>query len=215
MASDKKFYVTPVGVVQPYAYIQRPDTEFNDRGEYRIKLAVPSEQAQKLIDLITKTHETNMAKVKKEAAAKKKRPPKECDMPFYEDEEGNVIFTFKMYGSYDDNGTRKELSLRVYDAKGNRIKDVPNISGGSEGRVEFSLFAFASAAVGCGVKLQLSKFKLLKLVEYKGGNDSFGGDDDADYEGGYVHQAAPKDEFGGDEGDYESDSDDEAEDEDF
>lgn len=204
--STKKFYTTPVGTVQPYAYIQRPDTEYNDRGEYRIKLAIPSDKAQKVIDLIEKTHEANMEKVRAEAKKKGKRAPKECDMPFYEDDNGNVIFTFKMYGSFDDNGTRKELTLRVYDSAGKRIENVPNISGGSEGRVEFSLFAFASAAVGCGVKLQLSKFQLLKLVEYKaGGNDTFGGDDDEleGYEGGYVHQEKPRDEFGNGSEDFE------------
>lgn len=197
MASEKKFITTTIGTVQPYAYIQRPDTEYNDRGEYRIRLALPSTKAQKFIDMIVATHEANMEKQKDEAKKKGKRAPKECDLPFYENDKGEVIFTFKMYGSFEKEGKREELTLRVYDSQGKRIVDVPNISGGSMGRVEFSMFAFTSAAVGCGVKLQLAKFQLLKLVEYTGGgNDTFGsGNEDEDFEGGYVAKDKPRDEF--------------------
>lgn len=218
-ASTKKFITTPLGTVQPYAYIQRPDTEYNDRGEYRIKLAIPSDKAQKLIDQITAAHEANVESLKN-GRFKGKRL-KEGDMPFYE-EDGEVIFTFKMYGSFKDkeSGEMKGLTLRVYDAAGKRIFDVPNISGGSVGKVEFSMFPYPpSGAVGASVKLQLSKFQLKTLVEYKaGGNDTFGEDDD-DMAGGYVAPTKPKDEFPSDDEDEQredqSQEDDIPEDEDF
>jgi len=217
MASDKKFYTTPLGTVQPYAYIQRPDTQYNDRGEYRIKLAVPSDKAQGLINLIDKAHQENMAKLKANPKFKGKRI-KEGGMPFFEDDEGNVIFTFKMYGSFKDQSTgeHKELTLRVYDSQGKRIMDVPNISGGSTGKVEFSLFAYTpSGAVGASVKLQLSKFQLKDLVEYQaGGNDTFGGGDDDEMSGGYIAQDKPKDEFAESNG-YEEEEETPEEDEDF
>lgn len=211
MASDKKFYTTPIGIVGAYPYIQRPDTQFNDRGEYRIKLAVPTNKAQRLINLITEAHEKNLEALKKNPKYKGKRI-KEGDMPFYEDDEGNVVFTFKMYASFKDRetGDMKDLTLRVYDSVGKRIEDVPAISGGSEGRVEFSLFPYPpSGAVGASVKLQLSKFQLLKLVEWTGGgNDTFGADEDDEdmsqyAEGGYVAQSKPKDSFGSDEDEYQ------------
>ncbi len=197
MASTKKFFTTPLGTVQPYAYIQSPDTQFNDRGEYRIKLAIPTSKAQGLIKLIEDTHQENMANLKANPKFQGKRI-KEGDLPFFEDGEGNVIFTFKMYGSYKTpQGEHKVLNLGVYDSRGQRIQDVPNISGGSTGKVAFSLFAYApSGAVGASVKLQLSKFQLKDLVEYKaGGNDTFGDTDDEEMLGGYVAQAKPKDAF--------------------
>ena len=198
MASDKKFITTPLGTVGAYPYIQRPDTEYNDRGEYRIKLAVPSGKAQRLIDLIVAAHEENVAKLKASPKYKDKRL-KEGDMPFFEDNEGNVVFTFKMYGSFKDRdtGEMKALTLRVYDSTGKRIEDVPAISGGSTGKVSFSLFAYApNGAVGASVKLQLSKFQLKDLVVYTGsGNDSFGNEDDEEMAGGYVASEKPKDDF--------------------
>lgn len=207
--STKSFITTPLGVVGAYPYIQRPDTEYNDRGEYRIKLAVPSGKAQRLINLITAAHEENLEALKANPKFKGKRI-KEGDMPYFEDDEGNVVFTFKMYGSFKDGATGelKDLTLRVYDSQGKRIQDVPAISGGSTGKVEFSLFAYPpSGAVGASVKLQLSKFQLKDLVVYTGGaNDSFGDEEDDEMSGGYVAEDKPKDSFSDGEDDGEDES---------
>lgn len=196
MATDKKFITTKIGTVGAYPWIQKPDTKFNDRGEYRIKFILSAQKAAPIIAAIDEEHAKNMAKLKAKFAGKR---IKEGDMPYFEDDNGNFVFTFKSYASYKDkdSGEMKTLTLRVYDSKGGRIMDVPAISEGSEGRVEFSMFAYApSGAVGASVKLQLCKFQLLKLVEWQGNNDTFGSDDDEeDYEGGYVAVQKPKDEF--------------------
>lgn len=217
----KKLYTTPVGVVGAYPYLQKPDMGNKDfpkpRGEWSCRLAIPSAQAQKMVDLISRASAANfkqyeeVAYPKAVAEAKKagKRLPQkqsERDYPFYEDGEGNVVFIFKGHASWIDkaNGNeKKDITLRVYDSAGKRIASVPSISKGSEGRVEFSLLPYQSAVAGAGIKLQLSKFQLLKLVEYTGaGNDTFG-DDDFEYEGeGYV---APKaDEFDGSGSEYDA-----------
>lgn len=215
----KKLYTTPIGVVGSYPYLQKPD-QGNEkfpkpRGEWSCKLAVPNDKAQKVVDLIVKASESNYKQYlevsfpKAVADAKKagKRPPSkiaERDYPFYE-QDGETIFTFKGHASYVDQKTNesKELTLRVYDSAGKRIEKVPAINRGSEGRVEFSLVTYQSAVAGAGVKLQLSKFQLLKLVEYSaGGNDNFGSDFDDEYEGeGFI--APEADEFAGSD-DYDS-----------
>lgn len=221
--NTKKFYTTPVGVVGAYPYLQRPDTGNESfpkpRGEWSCKLAIPNAKAQKIVDLLTKASEANFRKyieveypkMVAEAKSKGKRPPKkfaEYNDCWFEDGEGNTVFTFKGHASFTDKKTNevKPIDLRVYDSAGNRIEKVPAINRNSEGRVEFSLVPYISAVAGVGIKLQISKFQLLKLVEFSGGgNDTFGTDLDDDYEGGYV--APAKDEFGGSEDDYESDAD--------
>ncbi|MGL5566208.1 MAG: hypothetical protein ACRDC4_10825, partial [Plesiomonas sp.] len=119
------------------------------------------------------------------------RPPQqlnEAQYPFYEDDEGNVVFTFKGHASYVDKKTqeKKDIVLRIYDSKGARIQEVPQISNGSKGRVEFSLVDYVSEVAGCGIKLQLSKFQLLELKVWSGGdNDTFGGEPVEGFDGGY------------------------------
>jgi len=217
-ANPKKMYVTPVGVVGQYPYLKTPDygnDEFpKPRGEWSCKLHIPSDKAQKIINMLEKTLEAYYEKYcneifpkqQAEARAKGKKPPKKQemrDLPCYEDDKGNVVFQFKGHASYEKDGQMKDITLRVYDSQGKRIEDVPQISNGSEGRVEFSVVPYHSAVAGVGVKLQLSKFMLLQLKVWSGGdNDTFGHDMDEDYEGGYV---APKpDTFGAD---HDEDSD--------
>lgn len=209
-APTKKFYMTPVGEVGSYPYIHKPDygtEQFpKPRGQYLIRLRVPSEKAQGLVDMLTKQadalyerYESEIHPQKLEAAKKAgKRPPKkldQCQLPFFETDDGHVEFTFKSHASYTDKTTNevKPLTLRVYDSKGKRIFDVPAVNRGSEGRVEFSVTEFVSEVAGVGVSLQLSKFQLLVLKEW-GGDDTFGGEDLSDQygENGFV-----ADQFGG------------------
>lgn len=205
----KKTYTTPVGTVGPYPYLQRPDKGNADfpkpRGEWSCKLAIPEAKAQKLIDLLTAASESNFKRYEEvgfpkqvaEARAKGKKPPKkftEYNDFFYEDGNGNCVFTFKGHASYEckKENISKDITLRVYDSKGARIMEVPKINNGSEGRVDFSIIQYDSAVAGVGVKLQINKFQLLKLVEYSGGgNDTFGSELDEEYEGGFEADQMP------------------------
>ncbi|MGL5583267.1 MAG: hypothetical protein ACRDCE_20265 [Cetobacterium sp.] len=210
-AQEKKMFVTAIGTVGQYPYLQKPDygtDEFpKPRGEWSCKLVIPSAKAQKMINMLEQTQEAHYANYVKnvlpkqiaDAKAKGKKPPKKLesrDLPFYEDDNGNVVFQFKGHASWEKDGETKEIILRVYDSAGKRISEVPNIGMGSEGRVEFSIVPYVSAVAGVGLKLQLSKFMLLKLKEWTaGGDDTFGHDMDEEYEGGFM---APKpDTFGG------------------
>lgn len=199
----KKTYTTPIGVVGAYPYLQKPDKGNENfpkpRGEWSCKLAIPEAKAAKLIALLTAASESNFKKYNEvdypkqvaEAKAKGKKPPKkftEVNDFFYDDGEGNCVFTFKGHASWEDkkSGETKEITLRVYDSKGARIMDVPRINKESEGRVDFSIIQYNSAVAGVGIKLQLNKFQLFKLVEFSGaGNDTFGSELDEEYEGGF------------------------------
>lgn len=226
-APKKEFFFTPLGVVEPYCYLHKADfgrdTFASDRGKYKVNLTVPSKQAQPLIDKIVKHHEAAYAK---RVAAYEKNPPVvprgkkpllpyEGELPFVENDDGTVTFKFSGYDRYTDKKTEKVIPiiLKVVDARGKQIKEVPAISGGSEGKVRFSLFDYGwTATVGASVKLQLDGFMLTKLVEYAAGDQDWANEAE---EGGYVadesNLGSPKSDWDGEEdegGEYEDRSDD-------
>ncbi|MBH9196975.1 single-stranded DNA-binding protein [Pseudomonas aeruginosa] len=194
-APKKEYLFTPVGVVEPYCYIAKADfgqgSFATERGKYKVNLTVPTEKAQPLIDKIVALYESDYAKrlaeYKKNPpnVPKGKKPPKapyQGDLPFVENDDGTVTFRFQSYDRYERDGEVIMKPLKVVDAKGKRIEKVPNISGGSEGKCRFSLFAYGwSNVAGASVKLQLDSFMLTKLVEFSAGGDGWGGQEEDGY----------------------------------
>lgn len=195
----KEILFTGIGVVEPYAYLAKPDygqgSFASERGKYKLNLTLPSKLAQPIIDKIIAIHEAHFEARKAEFEEKreelqKKLPrgkkllePYEGDLPFFENDDGTVTFKFASWASYEKDGEMIPMVLKVADAKGKPIKDVPNISGGSEGKARFSIVPYTwNATVGAAVKLQLEGFMLTKLVEFGGGGDEWGGQEE---EGGY------------------------------
>lgn len=183
----KEFLFTPKGIAEPYCSIQKPDYGNpekgfgNPRGEYKVNLTCSSEDAQPLIDKIVSIHDANYAALvkqfKKDEPAlraklqkgKKLLEPYEGDMPFFENDDGTVTFKIKGYASYIDTKTQesKSIVLKVVDAKGKRIENVPAISGGSELKVRFLPFAYGwSNVAGASVKLQIDSVMLITLKEF-------------------------------------------------
>lgn len=194
----KEVLTTPKGIAELYCAIQKPDYGNpekgfgNPRGEWKVNLTVPSKDAQPLIDKIVATHEANFRAIKAEfqknppvaQRGKKVLEPYEGDMPFFENDDGTVTFKIKGFASYLDKTTKesKALPLKVVDAKGKRIDNVPAISGGSELKVKFTLFPYSFTPVaGASVKLQIDSVMLITLKEFAG-DDNWG--DEAE-EGGY------------------------------
>lgn len=185
-----KTLISPRGVIAPYAYIQRPDTKFNDRGIYKMTLTcdINDPAVVKLMDDILKAHQDNYAQILDEFAAnppkakpgKKPLKPYEGDMPFVDNEDGTVSFNFKSYASFKDKKTSEmvERKIVVVDGRGKRLPVVPAIAGGSEGKAKFSLVPYGFTAVaGASVKLQLDSLMLLKLVEFGAGGEGDWGDE--------------------------------------
>ncbi|MHC8370143.1 hypothetical protein ACYZT2_04845 [Pseudomonas sp. MDT1-85] len=183
---NKDFHFTPRGIAEPHCSIHKPDygnlekSFGNPRGEYKVNLTCSSAEAQPTIDTIIYAHEANYAALVKQfekdepalraklQKGKKLLEPYEGDMPFFENDDGTVTFKIKGYASYIDSKTQesKPLVLKVVDAKGRRIENVPAISGGSELKVRFSLFPYGwSNVAGASVKLQIDSVMLIKLVE--------------------------------------------------
>lgn len=205
-ALKKQFFFTPKGIAEPYCSIQKPDFGNpekgfgNPRGVYKVNLTIPRAEAGPMIKAITKLHEENWKSIMEawdnggeaEAKAKLKRgskllEPYEGQLPYFENDDGTVTFKFSGYASYKDSktGESKEILLKVVDSKGKRINAVPAISGGSELKVRYSMFAYTyGAVVGASVKLQLDSVMLILLKEYAAGSDDWAGAEEDGYEAG-------------------------------
>ena len=188
---QKEIFFTPIGTVEPDCYIAKPDYGrdhfVSDRGKYKVYLTLENTEAQPLIDRIVKIHEADYAK---RVAEFKKNPPKmpsgkkplqpyQGDLPFIDNGYGTVTFKFVGWASYEKDKELIPIPLRVVDAKGKAIAAVPNISGGSEGKVRFSIVPYGwNPTVGASVKLQLEGFMLTKLVEFGDGQGDWSGQEE-------------------------------------
>lgn len=227
--AKKKIFTTPLGVCEPYAYINKPDfggVGFeNPRGTYKVSLTLPNdERTQAMIDAIVKCHEEDYAQrleaheanPPKVVKGKKPLQPYTGDLPFFDNGDGTTTFNFKAHASYEDKktGETKKINLAVVDSKGKRIQDVPLIAGGSELKVKFSMVPYGWTNVaGASVKLQLEGVMLVQLATFGGGSE----DDWADEveEGGFEAseprrqpEGTQGQDFGGDESEGDEPEDD-------
>lgn len=219
-----KTFTTPaVGTVEPYAWLNKADTKYNERGEHKVNLTFPlsDERVRKMLNVLQKIHddayaaaladhEKNPPQVQR---GKKPIEPREGDMPWIENGDGTVTLKFKCFASYLKDGKSEPIVLRFYDTDGKLIRDVPNIGSGSEIKVKFKVLPFKwNAATGASVKLQLESVLLVKLKEWTGdgdGGDGGWGDDEAIGSGGYKASTDGDfgaDDFGGGEAEGQDDS---------
>lgn len=219
-----KTFTTPVvGTVEPYAWLNKADTKFNERGEHKVNLTFPlsDERVRKMLNVLQKIHddayaaaladhEKNPPQVQR---GKKPIEPREGDMPWIENGDGTVTLKFKCFASYLKDGKSEPIVLRFYDTDGKLIRDVPNIGSGSEIKVKFKVLPFKwNAATGASVKLQLESVLLVKLKEWTGdgtGGDGGWGSDEAIGSGGYKASTDGDfgaDDFGGEEAEDQDDS---------
>lgn len=175
----REFFFTPIGTVEPYSYISKPDfgqgSFTSERGKYTINLTIQANEAQGLIGKIVKIYETDYAK---RVAEYKKNPPQvlpgrkpltpyQGDLPFIDNGDGTVTFKFAAWSSYEGEGEPLPRPLRVVDAYGEAIADVPKIGAGSKGKVRFSIVSYGwGPMLGASVKLHLEGFMLTKLAEF-------------------------------------------------
>jgi prophage antirepressor-like protein len=175
----KEFFFTPIGTVEPHSYISKPDfgrgSFTSERGKYKINLTIQAHEAQGLIGKIVKIYETDYAK---RVAEYKKNPPQvlrgrkpltpyQGDLPFIDNGDGTVTFKFAAWSSYEGEGEPLPRPLRVVDAYGEAIADVPKIGAGSKGKVRFSIVSYGwGPMLGASVKLHLEGFMLTKLAEF-------------------------------------------------
>lgn len=220
MAKEQlKTFTTPVaGLVEPYSWLNKADTKFNERGEHKVNLTfdLSEPRVRKMLDVLQKIHDDAYAKALADheknppqvQRGKKPIEPREGDMPWIENGDGTVTLKFKCFASYLKDGKSEPIVLRFYDTDAKLIRDVPNIGTGSELKVKFKVLPFKwNAATGASIKLQLESCLLVKLKEWSGdgtgGDGGWGDDEDVGSDG---YKASTDGDFNGDSG-FESDDD--------
>lgn len=191
-----KFYLTPIGTLV-HPWINTPDTKYNTNGLYHVDVDASGPEAENLAKII---EAASLAHLQQFIEAKKMKPGEAKKWSVYlpferlEDDDGNptgvIRFNLKQNAKIPSKAPDavdgfKEVKIEIRDSA-NNIIDVP-VFHGSEGRAMFTMRGVEAAATQkAGVRLDLAKVQITKLVS--------GGVRDAGFdvvEGGYVSGANP------------------------
>jgi hypothetical protein len=199
MAREKRTRITTPKGVAVFPWLNKPDTKWKPEGEYRVKVRIPTEAAQPLIDQLQPTHDAIVKESKAAFAKNPKNKGKKWNnkvIDFYTtvvdengDETGEVEFNFKRRASGISAKTNEPWSIKpdLFDAKGKPLNPDAKVFGGSIVKVSFEVNSY-DKPIGTGISLSLCAVQVIKLVEgqrsaeqYGFGNESE--DDDADTSG--------------------------------
>lgn len=173
--------------VAVYPWLLEPDTRFDAEGAYSVKLRIAEADAQGMIKTMDATWAEFQATLK---GPKAKKAPNSLGYNMEFDEEGNetgfVIFNFKTKASYVSKKTGKRMEMKpdLFDAKGNPLKDLKNLWGGSIIKVNYSPAGYESGS-NLGVTLRLNAVQVFELRKGGGGDASsygFGEEEGYEYE---------------------------------
>lgn len=158
---EAKTMVTPIGEAI-YPRLMKPDTRFNELGEYRITLKMKKQDASKLISDIDLFIGDSLANFEKEAKGKKL---KLANKP-YALEGDFLILKMKLKASGVNKKTKQQFQQRpvVVDAKKNPMSVDTYIGGGSMCKCVFDLIPYHSPLVGAGVSARLKMVQVIELV---------------------------------------------------
>ena len=181
MAQAPNVFTTPKGIAQ-YPWLSKPDTKFNEEGEYKVNLVLTKEDATPVIEQINAAFAENLKVQIKENGKdiKTANPPYMDELGDDGKPTGNVIIKFKSKALYPP---------AIFDAKGDVMKE-SNIWGGSEIRVNGSIAPYYVKLIGAGVSLRLRAVQVIQYVEGGTGSaDRFGFEE---VDGGFVQATSTK-----------------------
>ena len=207
MAKKKK--TNPITPARPclYPFLKKPDTRWDDDGVYKVSLVFDNED-----DFVTKIE--NKAKKEFAIAKDNMKPAQAKKLVFVspvtdeEDEDGNttgnVKVGFKSKALFRKDGDVTFNKLKVFDAQGVLIENLPNIGNGSKLKIAFN-------PVGTVVKSEfyltcwMNAVQMIELVEFNPDGSSYGFGKE---EGGYAADNKSADEDFGSGDDDKTDPDD-------
>jgi len=166
----EKNYTTPKGIAV-WPKVTKPDTKYKPEGEYSVNLVLDGGDALSLKQLIDTAMADNAAEEQKKVKGKKIKvydPPYSVVLDEDNNETSQIRFKFTQKAIIKKkDGTLVNMSVTIFDAKAQVIKDVHklNIGSGSTIKVCFQLNSWNSTTLGAGVSLRLKAVKLLKVVE--------------------------------------------------
>lgn len=178
---------TPKGHITGFVNILKADTKYDAAGVYKFKVKFSkSSKIEELCERMESEATKAFDAWKKDPKNKGKKPIKMGDLPFYEDDDGNIVISFKSKASYTNkDGETVHRTIPIFGADAKRIdpENIKPFGEGSEVRVGFILNSFANAAAGASVTLRIDSIQLLKAKEFSGGSggwDAEEGDDEAE-----------------------------------
>ena len=150
--SKKTPFTSPTGIAQ-YPWLNKPDTQFDAIGQYKVNLRLSKEDAAPLIK--------TAKKIANDAFGEKANSAK---LPFKNDDETGEIMLV----------TKSKYPPKMIDSTGAVIvgANQPQIFGGSELRVAGAFNAFDKGG-NFGVSLQLGAVQIISLSELSNGTGAY------------------------------------------
>ncbi len=167
-----KTLTTPIGTAY-YPRIDTPDTKFNPDGVYSCKLHLTEGEFNTFkleVDSIVK-------KAYEEMCREKNKPSlRVADTSPVRVKDGNFEVYAKQVARKDTRKGLLEFRVTVFDAKGQRLEDIPPIGSGSRLKLAVEVYPYYTDLNGFGYSLRLKAVQIVELVEYSGGStsESFG-----------------------------------------
>jgi hypothetical protein len=183
MSTFKKYpkFLTPRGVAI-FPKLHAPDTKWKKEGEYTVKLRLDPEapgvgefRAQLEAELAKFVEEKSRELPPAKRKTLKQRPVFQTELNDEGEETGFVIIKASMRAS----GVSKKDGLpwtrkpSIFDAKGNKLSNVPRIGGGSELKLAGEIGTYYNPKDNeAGVTLYLSAAQVLVLREFGSGSSA-------------------------------------------
>ena len=158
---EAKTMVTPIGEAV-YPRLLKPDTKFNEAGEYKVTLKIKKQDAVTILSDLDKYLNDSLATFEKEAKGKKlKLAPKP-----YSIEGDFFLLKIKMKASGINKKTKQLFTQRpiVVDAKKNPVPLDTYIDSGSKCKCIFDAIPYNSPMTGAGITLRLKMVQIIELV---------------------------------------------------
>lgn len=172
--TKRERFASPRGIAV-WPRLNEPDTKFKQEGEYTVSLAYDKDDPEvtKLIRFLEKRRDEAFNDWLQENPKKKKTasaaPVFTDELDDDGEETGRVLLKFKMKASGVSKKTNKPWKMRpdIFDAKGQKIANPPQIGGGSTLKVSFELSGnFVESAKQFYLSLRLVAVQVIDLVEF-------------------------------------------------
>ena len=174
---------TPLGTAV-YPKLVEPDTKFNEDGVYSCRLIV-SEEDFNSFETQIKNWLASEYEYHCKAADGKKLKMHDAP-PLKKNDDGDYEIFAKQVARRDTAKGVLHFDVTLFDSKGKKINDKPNIGSGSKLKLAVEAHSWNSPMLGVGYSLRLRAAQLIELKEYSGGDGSkfgFGSE-----EGGFVNE---------------------------
>jgi len=170
----KQLITTPMGVLV-WPHLNAPDYEFDEAGVYQTKLRLSGTDAEKFKAFCEAQQKEAAAEAKENGKYKGKGAVPLANLPVSEDDDGNLMFNFKMKAKGTTrNGETFTREPKLFDAAGRPCNDA-RVGGGSVARISFEPYRYYAKMVGgAGVSLRLEAVQIIELQEWSSGRSAEG-----------------------------------------